>query len=245
MRWAALVLAVALPISEAAAAQDGAACSRPISAAAYDAPTRRYPHGVLGDDVEWGALAVACGGVRATVALPEELVFEDLAPRLADLDGDGGPEIVTVESHRLQGARLSVWGLRDGALVRIAATPFIGQRFRWLAPVGAADLDGDGMVEIAYVDRPHLARTLRVWRYADGTLTEIASLPGVTNHRIGEDFISGGVRDCGGEPEIVLADAGWRRIVAVTLKDGRLHSRDLGALGGVEDIEAALSPSRC
>jgi hypothetical protein len=46
----------------------------------------------------------------------------------------------------------------------LAATPHIGSANRWLAPIGAADLDGDGRVEIAYVDRPHLARTLRIWR---------------------------------------------------------------------------------
>jgi hypothetical protein len=72
----------------------------------------------------------------------------------------------------------------------------IGQRNRWLAPIGAADLDGDGRVEIAYVDRPHLARTLRVWRSRPGgTLTEIATATGLTNHRIGEAFITGGIRD--------------------------------------------------
>jgi hypothetical protein len=62
-------------------------------------------------------------------------------------------------------------GWRSGASapmqpVPLASTPWIGQRFRWLAPVAAADLDGDGAMELAYVDRPHLARTLRVWRIA-------------------------------------------------------------------------------
>ena len=81
-----------------------------------------------------------------------------------------------------------------GDLRLVAATPNIGQRNRWLAPVAAADLDGDGATEIAYVDRPHLARRLRIWRFEGGSLTEIAALPGLTNHRIGEAFITGGLR---------------------------------------------------
>ena len=80
------------------------------------------------------------------------------------------------------GARLAIYGVGG----RITANDWIGRRIRWLAPIGAADFDGNGTIEIAYVDRPHLAKTLRVWRYRTGTLTQIATRPGVTNHRIGE-----------------------------------------------------------
>ena len=41
-----------------------------------------------------------------------------------------------------------------------AATPFIGTPRRWLAPVGVADLDGDGRAEIAYVETPHRDKVL-------------------------------------------------------------------------------------
>ena len=49
--------------------------------ASYGAPTDRYPHGVLGDDLEWGSLQVTCGGSRHSVDLPEALVFQNFAPR--------------------------------------------------------------------------------------------------------------------------------------------------------------------
>lgn len=221
------------------------ACGVTITAAAYDGPTARYPHGALGDDIEWTALTArlrpdpGCGPATALRAtLPPELVFEDTAPRLADLDGDGRPELLTVESHQQKGARLAVWGLRDASLSRIATTPYIGTRFRWLAPVGAADLDGDGHVEIAYIDRPHLAKTLRIWRFRDGRLTEVASLPGLTNHRFGDPEIHGGIRSCGDGPEIVLADAGWSRALAVRLVSGRIETRDLGAIAQPSDLTA-------
>lgn len=204
----------------------------------FDDATTRYDHGVLGDAVEAGSLHAYSPDAGNTcqhlsVTLDADHVFEDLAPRLSDLDGDGRAEIVVVRSHAARGAQLAIYGpAGDGAsLSLIAATPYIGRRNRWLAPIGIADLDGDGFQEIAYIDRPHLARILRVWRYlpdgrGGGRLEEVAAAQGLTNHRIGEDFITGGIRHCGAGPEIVTADADWRRVVLTTLAaDGTLTGR--------------------
>jgi hypothetical protein len=196
--------------------------------ARLEAPTDRYDHGVLGDTTEHGTLAVTMADGRVLRAvLPETRVFEDTGPRLADMDGDGAPEIVVVESDQGLGSRLTVWAADDALRLR-AATPFIGERFRWIAPVAVADLDGDGTVEIAAVDRPHLARVLRVWRFDAGRLVPVAAASGLTNHRIGETDIAGGLRDCGAGPEMVLATEDWRRLVAVRLRDGALAARDIG-----------------
>lgn len=210
-----------------------------VAWARYDAPTTRYPHGILGDDLEYGALVINYAGQSApiTLTLPPERVFEDVAPRLADLDGDGQAEVIVVESHRDLGARLAVY---NGAGL-VTATPYIGQRFRWLAPVGVADLDGDGLFEIAYIDRPHLAKVLRVWRFEGGTLKQVASLAGYTNHRIGEIDIAGGLRHCGGAAEMVVADKNWQRIVALRLQDGVLLSRDAGPHRGRHSFAAAMA----
>lgn len=211
-------LAAALLVLAAPAAAE-------IAAARYAEPTDRYPHAVLGDPFEWGALVFEMAdGHEVVLRLPETRVFEDVAPRLHDLDGDGDAEAVVVESDRERGARLAV--MDETGLV--AATPFVGQAFRWLAPAGAADLDGDGAVEIAFVDRPHLARILRVWRFADGTLTEVAALEGHTNHAIGEPDIAGGIRDCGEGPEIITATPDWTRLQATRLANGLLVTYDLG-----------------
>lgn len=237
----------------AAAAEIRAAaqCVGTVEGARYVAPTDRYPHGVLGDDLEWAELqldyrpARSCpsDGGSLRIRLPEDLVFEDVAPRLVDLDGQDPPEIVVVESHRARGARLAVWGIRDNVFRRVAATPFIGARFRWLAPLGAADLDGDGAIELAYIDRPHLARTLRIWRFIAGqdALEEVAALPGVTNHRIGERDIAGGLRDCGTGPEIIVADAAWRTVLAVRFDGVAFSQHVLGPHRGRSSFADAMA----
>lgn len=200
------------------------ACAETILSAEYDAPTDRYDHGILGDAIEWGALQITTDtGVRRFV-LSQERVFEDVAPRLADVDGDGVPEVVVVETLASEGAQLAIYDETG----KIAATPHIGRTNRWLAPVGVADLDGDGLIEVAFVDRPHLAKTLRVWRFIDGALLPITDLPGLTNHRIGESDIGGGIRDCGQGPEMITASADWTRVMATTLSGGQLTSRSLG-----------------
>ncbi|MEY8839995.1 FG-GAP repeat domain-containing protein [Cribrihabitans sp. XS_ASV171] len=208
-----------------------------IASARFTQPTTRYAHGVLGDAVEWGALEMTlAGGGTRTVTLPDTSVFEDLVPRLADLDGDGAPEVVVVETDMATGASLAVYGPRG----KIAATPHIGQPNRWLAPAGIGDLDGDGHVELAYVDRPHLARTLRIWRFAEGALTEIARIPDLTNHRIGDPFITGGLRDCDGAPELILASADWSRLIAIRHAGG-WRTRDLAPFPGRRGVESAMA----
>jgi len=183
MRRVSLVLLLAL--------WAGAAQADPfsIASARYEAPTERYPHGALGDPIEWGALVLQSetGAVRR-LTLPESAVFEDTAPRLFDVDRDGMMEVIAVESDTKRCARLAIYG-PDGM---IAATPYIGTRFRWLAPLVAADLDGDGWIEIAYIDRPHLAKVLRVWRFENGVLHPVAEASGLTNHQFGADVIEGG-----------------------------------------------------
>ncbi len=229
-----LALAASLALSAVAAgAQD-------IASARYDAPTTHYPHGVLGDTIEHGALVMqTTDGRQFRVTLPEHRVFEDTEPRLFDVDGDGAREVIVVESDASLGARLSIYDT-DGL---VASNEFIGQTNRWLAPagVGASDLDGDGRVELVFVDRPHLAKTLRIYEYRTGKLRLEGSLEGVTNHRIGERDIAGGIRNCAGAREVIVADANWQSVVAVGWDGARFQTVRLGPHRGRADFAAAMS----
>ena len=217
-----------------------------IIKAQYEDPTTRYDHGILGDKIEWGALRLTvdqCFGCAAkslrdfVIRLPETRVFEDTAPRLVELNGDDSPEVMVVETDFARGARLAIYD--ENGL--IAATPFIGQTHRWLAPIGAADLDGDGLVEVGYVDRPHLARLIRVWRFKDAQLKLVAELAGFTNHAIGQDTIAGGIRDCGQGPEMIVADARWRYLYAVTMVGDSLTARKIGPHKGRHSFRRAMN----
>lgn len=190
------------------------------------APTERYDHAALGDAIEAGGLLVRLrdGGERRLL-LPESEVFEDLRPRLADLDRDGESEIVVVRSSLEEGAVLAVYGLVDDALKLVAEWPRPLGRHRWLNPVGAADFDGDGVVEIAYVETPHHGGVLRIVSLQDGALVEEASYANVSNHVTGSrslglsailDF------DEDGLPEIFVPSARRRALQLLRYKDGEI-----------------------
>jgi hypothetical protein len=65
-------------------------------------PTGRYAHSVLGDTIEASAVTLVetAPELRATpiVTLDREQVIEGIAPRWADLNGDGTREIVVTVS---------------------------------------------------------------------------------------------------------------------------------------------------
>ena len=80
-------------------------CALPIAVAAdtitdarFREPTTRYAHGVLGDNIEYGALELVVDDTVVTVRLPQDRVFEDLAPRLTDINLDGAVEAIVVET---------------------------------------------------------------------------------------------------------------------------------------------------
>lgn len=223
MKWLPLVL---LGLGQAANAE--------ILGAEYALPTDAYGHGVLPGG-EFGGLSFFLAPDREVGVGTYQTVYEDTAPRLVDLDGDGTVEVITVVSYFDRGAAIRIWdevpvpdSPGDTTMAVIAEGAPIGTRHRWLAVIGATDLDGDGTMEIAYIDRPHLAKTLRIVSIQGDQLVEEASIAGLTNHRIGERDIAGGVRDCGAGPEMIVASADWSQLVAVTYI-GDFTAREIGS----------------
>lgn len=147
-------------------------------------PTRRYRHGVLGDDIEASGFAVKRAGRVLRFELGPDAVFEDRRIRLADIDADGIPEVILVKSYLTRGAALAIYRIGPDRLTPVAESPAIGTPNRWLNPVGIDQFTDSGMT-VAAVVTPHLAGSLRLYRVLDNKLVETARLDGFTNHIIG------------------------------------------------------------
>lgn len=201
------------------------------------APRSDYRHGVFGRIDDAGEIAIrekqplagVSGEARAvptmtgSVASGPQAVFEDLEPRLADLDGDGAPEIVVVKSDLQKGASLAVAARRDGAWTLVAETPAIGERHRWLAPAAIADFDGSGKPTIALVRTPHIQGVLQLWAFENGKLTLRHEAVGYTNHVFGSTALDNAAAvdlDSDGTPELVLPTQDRKSLAVVSLKGG-------------------------
>jgi hypothetical protein len=175
--------------------------SRDIAWAWLGTPTSRYPHKALGSVVHAATLHVVTSNGAApkqeiVYTLPFHRVFEDLTVRLADLDGDGRDEMMVIESDALRGSSIVVLGLRPQAaklgsktgaawaIAELARSAPTGGTFYWLNPVGVADFDGDGALDIASVTTPHVGGILTLYHYRAPLIEPFAKAMDVSNHRM-------------------------------------------------------------
>jgi hypothetical protein len=212
-------------------------------------PRTDYAHGALGDAIEAGHLMISerqplTGHQMSARPVPvktdqvgagPDAVFEDREPRLADLDGDGTPEILVVKSYRDKGSALAVIGRREGAWTVLAETPPTAEPMRWLNPAAVADFDGDGKTDIALVRTPHRNGMLQLWTWNGGTLTLKHEKAGYSNHAFGSlalDLVATVDLDGDGRPELAIPtlDREWLAILS------------LG--GGIKELQRIPLPAR-
>ena len=201
-----------------------------IARAWYSSPTERYGHGILGDAIEAGSLHVeTTAGKRLSLVLPRLEVFEDRYPRLADLDGDGSVEIITIRSSLTRGASVTVYGLEGETIAEKATTGFYGRKNRWLNIAGIAPFLGIAGNEIAFVQTPHIGGDLFILRYSRGRLIQFGAGEDFSNHVLGSrEMRLSAVADVDGDGRAELAvpsaDRKALRIIGLTAKVSRVSS---------------------
>ena len=218
-----------------------ASSTGPVSAW-YAKPTRAYSHGILGDRVEASALTVRlASGKRFSVDAGSGHVFEDLTPRLADLDGDGRNEIIVIRTNLRRGAALAVYGQHGGGLELLAATADIGRANRWRNPALIFPSPASDEMLIAEVVTPHIGGTLKLWALKASTgsgyrLEPRGSASGFSNHFIGSREL--GLMAAGGNGLIAVPSGDRSALRIMQAGKGRLTERGRVKLPG--RIEHAL-----
>lgn len=154
--------------------------------AQYTMPTKKYGHGILGDKIEAEQLVVVVDGRFYEHTLQSEFVFEDIRPRLYDVDGDQQLEFITIRTHVSKGAGIVIYKIINEQLVEYANVEEIGTPFRWLNIVTIDDLDNDGSVEIAWIQTPHIGGILKIAKINAGSLSVLSNKSQYSNHAIGE-----------------------------------------------------------
>ena len=155
-------------------------------------PSTRYPHGVLGDELEAEGVAVFDAGTLkfiASTSFAVAFVYEQrrvLPVTYRDDTGASKQGILTTRSSSDSGAAVELLALEGGKLERVAAADAIGTGFRWLNLFAARD-------GVAYAVRtPHIGGPLQRYQVAEGLTTESFQL-GVTNHIYGSRNLDLGV----------------------------------------------------
>lgn len=214
-----------------------------IRQAWYSAPTTRYAHGILGDRVEGGMLKIKTArGATLRILLPSTQVFEDRAPRLVDLDGDGTIEVVTIRSSTAYGAAITVYGLVGNALIQKASTKFIGRANRWLNIAGIEAYIGVKGKEIAYVVTPHIGGTLKFIKYLKGKLIPIAAARGFSNHVIGSrEMRLSASTDVNGDGKLDLAVPSADRTQLKIISIGKSGPKIIGTVSLPSAINKAIA----
>ena len=154
--------------------------------AQYASPTNKYAHAILGDDIEGEELVVYQDGQFYSLLLDDEYVFEDIRPRLFDVDQDGQLEIITIRSNLSLGAGIVIYKLIDDAIVEYATIEEIGTSNKWLNIAAINDMDEDGIVEMIWVQTPHIGGILKIAKIQEGNLEVLSEQSQYSNHGIGE-----------------------------------------------------------
>ena len=190
----------------------------------------RYVHAIMGDDQEGYELHVLKWSdehniveIETSMLLPgDDMVFEQLAPMWADINGDGIDDILVTTSTSGSGAQLLAYILgRNETTGKFQVTdttssPYIGTGNRWLHQLAVGPLGPHGETEVVEIRTPHIGGIVRYYRLQTGgdnstvgNLSLVAETSQYSTHDIGSrniDMATVADFDGDGIPELVVAD---------------------------------------
>ena len=171
-------------------------------------PTRRYDHGVLGDDLEAAGITLIetqpSLHIASQIQIPRPAVIEGIAPIWSDINADGMREIILTRSTPSQGAQIVVFNEMGE---EIATGPSIGRGYRWRNQLALAPFGPNGGLELVDVLTPHLTGVVEFYQLRAEGLDVVAGVPGYTSHVIGTrnlDMALAGDFDGDGRVEVLL-----------------------------------------
>jgi len=186
-------------------------------------PTRRYPHAVLGDDLEATSISLLETEPELRVVhkirIPPPGVIEGIMPLWVDLNGDQEREILVTVSDPENGARLALYA-EDGELM--AQGPEVGQGFRWRHQIAAAPLGPAGEMGVVDVFTPHIGGWVEFFQWQDDVLKKQAEIGAYSSHVIGSrnvDMALAGDFDGDGAGEVLVPDQDQVSLAAVRLSE--------------------------
>jgi len=197
-----------------------------IARAWFADPTQRIEGSAIGPWVA-GALVVQDKATQKyRIDLGLDQAFEDLRPRIADIDGNGDQTLFAVRSSVSQGSALIAVRLESGGLLHIIAeTAPARQAKGWLNPVGIADFIGDGRKSVAVVASPDQHGELQLWDLSNHVFSNRIKVPGVSNHLPGQaiqDMAVVADYDGDGIADIAVPNASRTTIRILTFAHGRV-----------------------
>ena len=182
-------------------------------------PNSTYAHGVLGDELEAGAVTLITDPLNLasvqTIQPPAGQVIEGIAPIWTDLDGDGTREIILTLSDDQDGAQLVVYS-PEGEIT--AQSSSIGSGYRWRHQIAAAPFEPNGEIEIVDVLTPHIGGVVEFFQMQGEDLVKVAELGGYTSHVIRSrnlDIALAADVDGDGRVELVLPNQQLNRLAAI------------------------------
>ena len=199
-------------------------------------PTKRYDHGVLGDDTEAAGITLIETEpelrIIRNIPVEDPDVIEGISAIWADIDNDDVRDIIVTLSNSQSGARIVAFR-EDGTL--LAESSALGTGYRWRHQIAVAAFGSNTQPALVSIRTPHIGGVVEFFQFNNGKLELVGDVEGFSSHAIGSrnlDSAIAGDFNNDGISELLAPDQGHSNlgiisadgIIALLPLDGVLTS---------------------